>query len=59
MRVEMSPNQVWADVEHPTFDTDSQPASLILPISFNHIFSDRYTEFSLRLELEFKFSKHK
>jgi hypothetical protein len=59
MRVEIILNQVWADIEHPTFDTNSQPASLILPISFNHIFSDRYTEFSLKLRLELKFSKIK
>ena len=59
MKIEIIPNQVWVDVEQPTLDTDSHPASLILPMSFNHIFNDRYTEFTLRLRLELKFSKIK
>jgi phosphatidylserine/phosphatidylglycerophosphate/cardiolipin synthase-like enzyme len=57
MRVDIISGQVWIDVDQPKFDAEYQPTSLILPISFSHVFGDRFSDFSLKIEL--KFSKIK
>ena len=57
MRIDIISNQVWIDIDQPTITTEYQPASLTFPMTFSHVFGDRYTEFFLNLEL--KFSKVK
>jgi hypothetical protein len=57
MRIDIVTNQVWIDIDQPKIITEYQPSSLTFPMTFSHVFSDRYTEFFLNLEL--KFSKVK
>jgi len=59
MKIDIISNQVWIDIDQPKVDTEYQPASLSIPMSFNHVLYDRYTEFSLKLRLELGFSKIK
>jgi hypothetical protein len=53
MRIDIAPNQVWIDIDQPKIATDYQPTSLIFPITFSHVFGDRYTGFFLNFELTF------
>jgi hypothetical protein len=59
MKIDIISNQVWIDIDQPKVDTEHQPASLSIPMSFNHVLYDKYTEFSLKLRLELEFSKIK
>jgi len=47
------PNQIWIDIDQPKITTEYQPPSLVFPMTFNHVFSDRSTLFFLNLEVKF------
>jgi len=53
MRIDLVANQVWMDIEQPKIMVDYQPPYLVSSITFSHVFSDRWTEFFLSLELKF------
>ena len=57
MRIDIISNQVWIDIDQPKINIEYQPVFLTFPMTFSHVFSDRYTEFFLNPEL--KFSKVK
>jgi hypothetical protein len=53
MKINIIPDQVWIDINQLKIDIEYQPAYLHIPMTFSHIFNDRYTQISLRLELMF------
>jgi len=51
MRLDFGSNMYWIEIEQPRIVTDSQPPSLVVPLKFTHVFTDRFTEFYVNLRL--------
>jgi len=53
LRIDVSPQKVWIDIDQPQFDTALQPPSIIFYLTFNQTFTDRLTKFLVELELKY------